>query len=1092
MSLFLPLFAKSLPALYAYQIKAVHHVVLRMDVDDLEITAPLDQEVDPRKTFLMTSQEWTTDIDPFSNVANCLPVEVYFPDSKTVRAVRSMAGSAQILHVLAVEFESGATVYRGVATFDAKTYKKNIKLPFIRRDQAFPLVQARPLDPSQDSKGYGFFKAAFQDEYTLSIERSQPAKNRDVVNEDTGETGLLNEAMPPMRVSWQAVEIEGSRVQSGIASMAHFAADTNAYLLSRIEDLSKAFLVLGYTAGEGAAADSLSAARGVISEPDQVSFYRGSVGSESGQQVDFSWYVVELPNPGDNVQQGSVHFEDFENEKIVPLADVHPELALAMVTASVAPGDSGETDTLSRGEGRFAAEIQDSGKLRITRGLNFHASAADVNWQVVDFAPLSFEEPAEGAVWTVGEKNTVRWKHARTLLRGGSGEDGVHLVNLSLSLDGGADGYRHKIASGLPASADQYPWTLPEEIGGKNPIGLQLKFRLEDKNESVRNTAFSGTFAAKGLLDLTAPDGGETWYAGEQDYKITWKFQGKIGNVALYYDKSGVAGEGAFPEDNKLAVVPAGSGGLGFYLWRPDPRMNAREMRIQIRQEGEGGASDISKNSFSVIPRVEIIDPVWGNETWQAGTDQMIRWKTTAILDKVNLSYAKAGTEDWVPLAKEIPAPTPGEGAFRWKVPDETAGQDIRFKIAKADDPTIFDTSPDVGKEAVAVLPWVRFAEEPPAGRLWHVGETLKFSWASGGKTEVFRLAYLRPGNTAWEDIAYVKAGGHAFEWQIPDLIGSGLQIRIEDVNAPAVSDVLKTPLEIAASLHLKSPAGGENWIRGQAPPEITWDCGGSVGNVSLYYLLAQADGSEQEERIAKEVPCTTGKWNWTLPDKTSKSVRIKIQQEADERVYDISKPLAIRPGLTFSEPHAETQIFYGGRPAEIAWRSSGTVPVYGLSYALQGIPGWIPADEHIGGGPEGEYHYSWTVPGSLLGKRVILKIEDVKQPEVSVSTAETGIPVESWIELLPMDTARAYRPGESVMLRWSAAQDVSFIRLQYSADQGQGWTDLAVLQREAGSYEWHLPSPGDQALQVRIADLKRPEMQAVSGILRTVKEEKA
>gem|GEM_PF-2081978 len=1067
---------------YAAQVRRVQHVPLSLSKDALDAQQGLDTTVDPDKSFVLASASFDESQAVFSNAENAFKFETYLSNSGTLKMLRPLNGIDGDVQVQIVEFESGVRVFRGVTYFGPGTYIKKIKLPDIDPDKAFPILQATPVNGEEPAGSNGFFMARI-DPDTLKIERNEPVKIR-VSNAETGESRLETQPMPAMRVAWQVVEMDNIQVESGIAKIPHFAADTNAYLLNSIQDMNRAFLVFYYTAGartEGK--QHLTSVRGSITEKDSLSFYRGSAGEENGDEVDIAWFAIQLKQGEGSVRRGTVHFEASESTKTVPILKIDINRAFPLLSfTSLSKGEEG---LVSPSNLSFASEIPDSETLLIRRGSEgVNSISSDVDWQIVEFAEITIDQPASGDVWLVGKPRKIIWKHADSALAGGQGEEGVHQLNLYASLDGGIDNYPYLIARNVPASTRVFSWTIPEEIQARNPVGKEMGIKIVDLDRGEQ-PYFSGNFKVKGNLELLSPDGADKWIIGSAAQEIKWKYSGDIGSVSIYYDLNGGFGPEEFSEENKIAVVPMGKDGTGSYAWSVPPEIHSYKVKIKIVQATDPEVFDVSFNDFSIVPSLQILQPDTGTESWIADSFHYVQWQTSGLIKQLNLYYAHGEKGEWQLAAKNIEGGPPGKGGFRWLVPKEAIGTEVRLKLTAANDPLVTDEAPDGADHNLEVISWVRLKESGIKDEILHAGETKIIEWEYGGQIEYFNIEYSRDGGGSWTQIAYVTAADQIYHWTVPDDISAAVRLRIAHVKNPQLNDTSDTTIEIKGGLKLLMPKGGETWVRDGTEREITWAAAGNIGPVSIYYDDQSGKGGYHPHNlVAGQLDAKAGRCVLTaLPDLHSSKVRLWIVQDADPLLFDkIAADLTILPALKILEPKTGDPALLGGKAMRIAWNSTGTVDAFSVFYRAEEKE-WQVIRADVQGGPAGTYAYEWRVPEELLSSRIHFRVRSAAEPETSADTT-AGPPffVESWITLSgPLLDKLSYTPGQELFIHWKNSPDIRFVMLQHSLDKGLTWHDISVVKTEEGFFKWKVPMDVQGNMLVSARDINRKHLLDIS-----------
>jgi len=135
--------------------------------------------------------------------------------------------------------------------------------------------------------------------------------------------------------------------------------------------------------------------------------------------------------------------------------------------------------------------------------------------------------PNGGEALVVGEAKNITWDKIGAIIN----------VKLMYSTDGGTTYPEGKtIVASTPADNLSYSWTIPDAIGN------QLRVKIIDLGDETVFDESNANFRIKGSVNLTSPNGGNTWIVGESR-NITWTRTGSFANVKLEYSTNGFADE---------------------------------------------------------------------------------------------------------------------------------------------------------------------------------------------------------------------------------------------------------------------------------------------------------------------------------------------------------------------------------------------------------------------------------------------------------------------------------------------------------------------------------------------------------------------
>jgi hypothetical protein len=164
--------------------------------------------------------------------------------------------------------------------------------------------------------------------------------------------------------------------------------------------------------------------------------------------------------------------------------------------------------------------------------------------------------------------------------------------------------------------------------------------------------------ATTSTITVTAPNGGETWYANSTR-TITWSSSNFSGDVKIELSTDGGT--------TWSRVITALTPNSGTYSWTIPvlTGMPLANCRVRISNTTGGGPLDVSNAAFTIaealIPKLARPN---GGEMWIANTTQEITWQGF-VSASVRIRYRINNTDPWT----DITTSTPNDGSFIWTVP---------------------------------------------------------------------------------------------------------------------------------------------------------------------------------------------------------------------------------------------------------------------------------------------------------------------------------------------------------------------------------------------------------------------------------------
>jgi len=249
----------------------------------------------------------------------------------------------------------------------------------------------------------------------------------------------------------------------------------------------------------------------------------------------------------------------------------------------------------------------------------------------------------------------------------------------------------------------------------------------------------------------------------------------------------------------------------------------------------------------------------------------------------------------------------------------------------------------------------------PNGGEKWIRGTTHQIRWWYTGVVEYVRIELLKSGIVN-RVITYSTPNYLFYNWIVPSTqtLGSDYKIRVRSTSNPAISDSSNSNFAIVAgTLTVKSPNGGEKWIRGTTHA-LTWSSSGSPG---AYVKIELMKGGVLNKVIVSST-ANDGSYSWTIPSTQTLGTdyKIRITSTTYSSISDSSNSnFAIVIGtLTVTSPNGG-ESWKRGTVHTITWSKSGSTRSYVKIELLKG--GVV--NKVIASSTANDGSYSWTIPST-------------------------------------------------------------------------------------------------------------------------------
>ncbi|RLF26419.1 MAG: hypothetical protein DRN05_07065, partial [Thermoplasmata archaeon] len=644
--------------------------------------------------------------------------------------------------------------------------------------------------------------------------------------------------------------------------------------------------------------------------------------------------------------------------------------------------------------------------------------------------------PNGGEVFRVGSTENITWDAYGSLGN----------VQIEYSTNGGSS-YDYTIVASTPAANETYAWTVDDAIGANLKVKITSLTYTDVSDES------DSTFEIKGVLDLTAPNGGETWYVGTSE-NITWTKQGTLGNVELRYSTDGGS---TYPAINTIATGVAASD-LSYSWTIPDAIGTQLRVKIFLLSDPDN-VYDTSQADFEIKGRLVLTYPN-GGETLEVGTAHNITWNAYGSLGNVELRYSDDGG---VTYGYQIVASTAASNeSYPWTIPD-TIDNDIKVKVIDIADSSVNDAS-DADFSIVG-----RFVISSPNGsETWLVGTDHDIAWTTYGTIDKVNLYYSTDsGSTYPSTITSVYDNSGIYTWTIPDAISSQVRVKVEDYYDSNVYDTSNGDFTIRGSIHLTSPNGGETWIVDDSH-NITWTKEGSIGNIKIEY--STNSGSSYDYTVTASTSSNDLSYAWTVPDEIGTHLRVKLTALTDgDNVNDESDAdFEIKGSLTVSAPNgAESWMINSSQ--NITWTYHGSIGNLEILYSIDGggtYPYTITSSTDYSTGS-----YTWSSIPDTPSTQCKVKITSLADSSVT-DESDMGFKIRADITLTSPNGGETWVVGNSENITWTKTGSIANVILTYSTDSGANYNhSIATASGEALSYSWSIPDDISDKVRVKIAD---------------------
>ena len=506
--------------------------------------------------------------------------------------------------------------------------------------------------------------------------------------------------------------------------------------------------------------------------------------------------------------------------------------------------------------------------------------------------------------------------------------------------------------------------------------------------------------------------------------------------------------------------------------------MDTQNALVKVTDGNRPAVTDTSNAIFYIQPPEITVNAPNGGEEWAVGTTQEINWSSAgydygAVRDNITIQYSADGGSNW----GNITTAEACDGSYDWVVPDNVSA-DCLVKVFDATRPATTDTSDTAFS---IVLPYIEITT-PNGGEQWPIGTEKEITWTFVGTiSDSLTIVYSTDNFATSNPVSTLEANDGTYTWTVPDDYSTAAKVKITDASRPEIEDESDAAFAIVYPIiRITRPNGGELFTVADVEP-ITWENTGSVGN-SLKIEYSKDNFATAGILIAADA-ANTGTANWSVPDDTSTSVRMRITDNTRPVVWDKSDAnftILPIPVITITSPELN-DIWRVGVEKDITWTDNGGLISNNLTikYSTNAGSSWTD----IATGQANDGAYTWTVPDNV-SETSLIKIIDASRPTTTATSPNFKI-LDPLVAITSPNGGEVWAISDRAPVTWTTEGAVSDnLILEYSIDGETGTYYLVEAGVEnTGSYTWVVPDTLSSNAFFKIKDGNRPATNDISDL---------
>lgn len=381
----------------------------------------------------------------------------------------------------------------------------------------------------------------------------------------------------------------------------------------------------------------------------------------------------------------------------------------------------------------------------------------------------------------------------------------------------------------------------------------------------------------------------------------------------------------------------------------------------------------------------------------------------------------------------------------------------------------------------------------PSGSEQWRIGTKQNISWTTNLGKIMIQLS--TNGGTTWVDLTPSPVDGSlgSYSLSVPNRPSANCKVRVYSPDAPGsaadTSGVFTITNSVVPAIVLISPNGLEKWQIG-TEHNITWTSTSAGNKLSIEYTN---DGGSSWKLISDSVSASETGYKWTAPQDTSAQCRVRIRDNSNAAVYDISDNLfkvLPAPKILFPGKASDTLVIASSR--EIKW-SAPLVKTVDLFYSPDNGKSWNKINKYYNEVVDASKGtYNWFVPAVSTSDSCSLKIIDTEDSTVFGET-ESFFTIYNPIRITYPKAGDTLQAGNFYDITWTADK-VKNIKIEYSVlgpascyiqfplpsdhcDTLLVREDVRALPYDAalGVYTWIVPDNASPRVRLKLTNVDNP-----------------
>jgi len=367
----------------------------------------------------------------------------------------------------------------------------------------------------------------------------------------------------------------------------------------------------------------------------------------------------------------------------------------------------------------------------------------------------------------------------------------------------------------------------------------------------------------------------------------------------------------------------------------------------------------------------------------------------------------------------------------------------------------------------------------PNGDELWIQNTVKQITWTSSNVTEV-RLEYSLDNKNTWSFISNADADLGSYNWTLPNASSDQVFVKVMNKDNLNLFDESDKAFQIDKyELRLDAPVGGES-MNAEDVFNIEW----TSKNISKIHLVYSTNSGITWDTIAKDLSASLGSFAWTVPNKPTNTAYVRvINVETPTNIDQNTSFFSIKgKNLILATPNGGED-WNAGNVETISWTYENVNNI-DLHYSINGGTSWYLI---AGNTAASSKSFSWTIPDQD-GANTKIRIRSTSDNSI-LDYSDNDFSLSRYnLDITSPNGGENYQVGEVIGITWSAHNNIVFVDLEYSSDNGNNWNEISDgVVASLGTFNWQTPDIAGEDYMIRISSTADPTLNdnsdAVFGI---------